>query len=148
MAKKTQTLGMLIDLARNDMEAASRQLAELVQTRRQAEQQLEALHSYRKDYADRLLQETQSGLTASNYHNFRQFISTLDDAISQQNRILEQMDAKLGKAQDLWKAEKRRLSSFETLKTRHLRQEAVHESRREQRLNDEISARRFRGLGH
>lgn len=148
MAKRTQTLSMLIDLARNNMDEAARQLAQLSQTRTAAEQQLEALHSYRKDYAERLLQQTQSGVTASNYHNFRQFIATLDDAISQQNRILEQMDAKLGKAQDLWKAEKRRLNSFETLQTRQMRQESVHEMRREQRLNDEISARRFRGLGH
>ncbi|HUH88905.1 MAG TPA: flagellar export protein FliJ [Pusillimonas sp.] len=147
MVKKTQTLNMLIDLARTDMDDAARRLAQLVEARRGAEQQLEALHSYRKDYAERLLQETKTGLTASNYHNFRQFIATLDDAISQQNTILEQMDAKLRTGQESWKAEKRRLSSFETLQTRQLRQEAVHESRREQRMNDEISARGFRGLG-
>jgi len=139
---------MLVDLARNDTDEAARQLALLNKARRDAEQQLQALHSYRQDYAERLQRESKSGLTASNYHNFRQFIATLDEAISQQNRILEQMDSRLQKGLDSWQAEKRRLSSFETLQTRQLQQQAVHEARREQRMNDEISARGYRGMGH
>lgn len=145
---KTSTLDTLVDLARNDTDEAARQLAQLNNARRDAEQQLESLHSYRKDYAERLQQQSRSGLTASNYHNFRQFIATLDDAISQQNKILEQLDARLSKGRDSWQAEKRRLSSFETLQTRQLRRQAVLDSRREQRLNDEISARGSRGMGH
>ncbi|WP_397475580.1 flagellar export protein FliJ [Pusillimonas sp.] len=144
---KSSTLDMLIDLARNDADEAARELAQLAKSRQDAEQQLEALHTYRQDYAERLQQVSKSGLTASNYHNFRQFIATLDDAISQQNKILEQLDAKLQQGRDSWQAEKRRLSSFETLQTRQLRHQAVLESRREQRLNDEISARGPRGLG-
>ena len=147
MADKSSTLDRLIDLARNDADEAARKLTQLAQARKEASQQLDALHSYRKDYAERLLNESKTGLTASNYHNFRQFIATLDDAISQQNKILEQMDAKLRKGQDSWHAEKKRLNSFEVLQTRQLRQEAAHELRREQRINDEISARGFRGLG-
>ena len=145
---KTSTLDMLIDLAKNDTDEAARKLAQMANARRDAEQQLEALHSYRLDYAQRLQQASQTGLTASNYHNFRQFIATLDEAISQQNKILEQLDARLSKGREAWQAEKRRLSSFETLQTRQLRQQAVFESRREQRFYDEISARGPRGMGH
>ena len=144
---KSSTLNTLIDLARNDTDEAARELAQMAKQRQDAQQQLEALHSYRQDYAERLQQVSKSGLTASNYHNFRQFIATLDDAISQQNKILEQLDAKLQQGRDSWHAEKRRLSSFETLQTRQLRHQAVLESRREQRLNDEISIRGPRGLG-
>lgn len=147
MAKKSSTLNMLIDLARNDTDDAARALAQLAKARQDAEQQLDALHTYRRDYAERLQEETKSGLTASNYHNFRQFIATLDEAISQQNKMLEQLDAKMQKGRDSWQAEKRRLSSFETLQTRQLRQQAVIESRREQRINDEISAHGPRRLG-
>lgn len=145
---KSRTLNMLVDLARNDTDEAARELAQLFKSRQEAEQQLEALHSYRLDYAERLQQVSKTGLTASNYHNFRQFIATLDEAISQQNKILEQLDARLQQGRDSWQAEKRRLSSFETLQTRQLRQQAVLESRREQRLSDEISTRGPRGLGH
>ncbi len=145
---KASTLDMLIDLARNDTDEAARQLAQLHKARQDAEQQLQALHTYRKDYAERLQQVSKTGLTASNYHNFRQFIATLDEAISQQNKILEQMDARLQKGRDSWQAEKRRLSSFETLQTRQMRQQALHDARREQRMNDEISARGYRGMGH
>lgn len=148
MVKKTSTLSMLIDLARNDTDEAAQQLAQMAQAVQAAQQQLDALHSYRKDYAERLQQASETGLTATNYHNFRQFIATLDDAITQQNKMLEQIDAKLHQAKNTWLAEKKRLSSFETLQTRQLRHEAAHESRREQRLNDEISNRSFRSLFH
>src|SRR5690606_3011126 len=143
---KSSTLNMLIDMARNDTDEAARELAKLVKARHDAQQQLDALHSYRKDYAERLQEESKSGLTASNYHNFRQFIATLDDAMSQQNKILEQLDARLQQGRDAWQAEKRRLNSYETLQTRRLRDQAVIEARREQRLNDEMSARGRRGL--
>jgi len=143
---KSSTLNMLIDLARNDTDDAARELAKMAKARQEAQQQLDALHSYRKDYAERLQEASKSGLTASNYHNFRQFIATLDDAVSQQNKILEQLDAKLQQGRDAWLAEKRRLNSFETLQTRQLRHQAVIEARREQRLTDEMSARGPRGL--
>lgn len=145
---KPSPLNTLIDLARNDTDEAARKLAELAKGRRDAEAQLQALHGYRLDYAERLQKVSQSGLSASNYHNFRQFIATLDEAISQQNRILEQIDARMQNGRDAWQAEKKRLSSFETLQTRQLRQQTVLETRREQRMNDEMAARGFRGMGH
>src|SRR5690554_5702651 len=141
---KSSTLNMLIDMARNDTDEAARELAKLVKARHDAQQQLDALHSYRKDYAERLQEESKSGLTASNYHNFRQFIATLDDAISQQNKVVAQIDARIEQDRQHWYAEKRRVNSFEALQTRDKRLLQLRENRAEQRANDEISANLYR----
>ena len=140
MAKHTP-LHTLIELASNNVDEATKQLQQLAGSRNEAAQQLSVLQTYREDYAERLQKSTQAGLSASNYHNFRQFILTLDDAIMQQNRVVVQMDAKLETGRKQWQDEKRRLSSYETLLSRQMRQQAVREQRREQRVTDEISAR-------
>jgi len=134
---------VLIDLTRNNADEAARKLQTLTNERRQAEDQLSTLRSYRQDYAERLQRATQSGMSASNYHNFRQFIATLDEAISQQNRVVAQIDAKIEGGKQDWQAEKRRLNSFETLLARHARHQAIRNQRIEQRANDEISANLF-----
>ncbi len=138
------SLNTLIDLAKDGANKAGKQLQLLTTERHQAETQLSTLHDYRLDYAQRLQKATQTGLSASNYHNFRQFIATLDEAISQQNSIVAQMDARIEKGRQQWYAEKRRLNSFEALQTRQARQRVLRENRTEQLASDEISANLYR----
>src|SRR5690606_19770141 len=140
----SRPLDILIDLARDHADEAARQLQQLTAARRSAENKLSMLMEYRQDYAQRLQVATQGGLTATNYHNFRQFIATLDEAISQQNKAVAQIDLKIERGRDHWNEEKRKLNSFETLQSRQARQQALRENRQEQRFNDEISANLFR----
>lgn len=143
MAPETP-LDVLINLAQDKLDAAGRTLAELGNERRQAQGQLATLDGYRADYTQRLQSTTEGGVTASNYHNFRQFIATLDEAISQQNRIIAQIDTRLEAGRKRWHDEKRRLNSYETLKARQIRQSQYHEQRREQRASDEAAASLYR----
>ncbi|MER1966535.1 flagellar export protein FliJ [Castellaniella sp. GW247-6E4] len=140
MANERAPLAMLIELSRNKVEDAGRLLAELSTQRRQAQGQLDTLDGYRGDYAKRLQASTHDGVSASNYHNFRRFIATLDEAISQQNKIIAQIDTRLDAGRQQWTAEKRRLSSYEALKARQDRQAQSREQRLEQRISDELSA--------
>ena len=145
---KSNPLDTLIELTPNQTEQAERKLQLLTAERRNAQEQLSTLHVYRQDYAERLMKSTESGMSASNYHNFRQFIATLDEAISQQNRVVAHIDLKIEAGKKHWYAEKRRLSSFETLQARKKQQQRVVDNRNEQRANDEISANIFRRTGN
>ena len=138
------TLTTLIDLARQAVDDAARQLRALADARQEADGQLNTLQDYRQDYLQRLNQATQAGLSASNYHNFQQFIATLDQAISQQNKHVSQLDARIELGRAEWRQCQRKLSSFEALQARDERVRAERETRREQRLNDEISAALYR----
>lgn len=140
------SLPTLIDLARNHADDAAKALQQLNQERQNAQSQLNALHDYRLDYAQRLQQATEGGLSASNYHNFRQFIATLDQAISQQNKVVAQIDQKIEAGRQRWYAEKRRLNSYEALQSRQAKQQQAYENRKEQLASDETSAALYRRL--
>ncbi|WP_323017905.1 flagellar export protein FliJ [Castellaniella sp.] len=139
-------LDVLINLTQDKLDEAGRVLADLAAQRREAQGQLKTLDNYRSDYTQKLQDTTESGVTASNYHNFRHFIATLDEAISQQNRIIAQIDIRIEAGRQQWHHEKRHLNSYETLKTRQLRQLATREQRREQRASDEAAAGLYRRL--
>jgi flagellar FliJ protein len=144
---KPEPLETLIDLAQVNADEAARKLQLLKIERHNADEQLATLHVYRQDYAERLQKATQNGMSASNYHNFRQFIATLDDAISQQNRVVAQIDLRIENGKKRWYTEKRRLSSFETLQSMQKHQQTLLDNRKEQRNNDEISANLLRRAG-
>lgn len=76
----------------------------------------------------------------SNYHNFYRFIGTLDQAITQQNSLLEHLEAKITQQQQQWLAAKQRLNAYQTLQERRDQQQAERLARLEQRENDELSA--------
>ena len=141
---RESSLDVLINLTQDRLDEAGRLLADLNSQLHQAQGQLGTLDDYRTDYTRRLQATTASGVTASNYHNFRQFIATLDDAISQQNRVIAQIDTRLEAGRRLWHEEKQRLSSYETLKARQLRLYQYHEQRREQLATDEAAANQYR----
>ena len=144
--EKHSSLPTLIELAKNQADAAGKALAQLQTERQKAQAQLDTLHEYRLDYAQRLQQVTESGLSASNYHNFRQFIATLDQAISQQNKVVAQFDTKIQAGKVRWVEENQRLRSYEALQTRQREQALRQQNRREQLATDETSAMLYRRL--
>src|SRR3546814_19053350 len=111
--------------------------SDLSTQRTHAQSQLSILDTYRADYTQRLQQTTEDGVSASNYHNFRRFIATLDEAISQQNRVVAQIDARIQAGQQQWYAEKRRTRPFETLKARQDHNLRHPEKRRDQPAREE-----------
>lgn len=137
-------LNLLIDVANEAVDDAAKAIQKAATERDKAKEQLEMLHAYRLDYAQRLQENTQGGVTASNYLNFRRFLNTLDDAISQQNSIVAQSESRLEAGRRQWYAEKRRLGAYEALDTRQRQQQALRDARREQRASDEIAANLFR----
>ena len=141
---KNPSLNLLIDVTHEAVDEAAKALQRAATDRSKAQEQLEMLHAYRLDYAQRLQESAEGGVTASNYLNFRRFLNTLDEAISQQNNIVAQSESRLAAGRLQWQAEKQRLSAYEALQTRQRQQQAVHEARREQRASDEIAANLFR----
>lgn len=138
----------LIDLAEQQLEQQQTNMLRANQEHQQAQQQLGALQQYREDYAQRLLQTSQSGMSMANYHNFHRFIGTLDQAISQQNRVIQQISQQVAKQQQRWLAAKQRLNAYETLQKRRDVAAAEQLLRQEQRQNDELSSAMFYRAHH
>lgn len=137
-------LDTLIELAKDHTDQAARRLGSLQAARNNAERQLTMLHDYRADYLQRLQNAMMTGMSAADCHNYQRFIATLDDAIEQQRAVLEQAATHLEEGKEQWREERRKLNSFDALAQRRQQSQAREDARREQRLNDEYSARLVR----
>lgn len=140
MARK-QSLDTLIDLARDQLDDATRQLGGLQQSRLSAENQLSALENYLADYRVRLQSAVQSGLSAAGWQNYQRFIGVLESAIDEQRQVLQYAENELAQGQDHWRDRKRHLNAFDTLAQRRQKHHQLAADRRDQRAADEHANR-------
>ncbi|WP_233865174.1 flagellar export protein FliJ [Paraburkholderia adhaesiva] len=137
-------LQTLIGLAQDDVDAAAQRLGRVQRERSEVETQLDALITYRDEYHTRFTESARQGMAAGSVRNFQAFIDTLDSAIEQQRRMLEQATARVEAAKPEWQRCKQKLGSFEVLQSRQDEVAARKEARREQRDADEHAARILR----
>ena len=143
MTKQT-ALQTLIGLAQDDVDAATQRLGRVQRERAEIEKQLKALIDYRDEYHARFTESARAGMAAGNVRNFQAFIDTLDSAIDQQRRMLEQATQRVEAAKPDWQRSKQKLGSYEVLESRQNAVEARKDARREQRDADEHAARVLR----
>lgn len=138
---KPFTLQPLIDLTQHQHETATRKLGQLNQLQQSAQQKLDTLLEYRKDYQNRLQEAAQSGMDPVQLRNFQNFINKLDEAISQQRKALEQskVSAQIGRAE--FDTTQRKLKSFDTLHQRHVEMQRKIAEKSEQKMLDEHTGR-------
>ncbi|MFC5429091.1 flagellar export protein FliJ [Paraburkholderia denitrificans] len=137
-------LQTLIGLAQDEVDTATQRLGRLQRERGEVEKQLQALITYRDEYHTRFTESARQGMAAGNVRNFQAFIDTLDAAINQQRRMLDQATVRVEAAKPEWQRCKQKLGSYEVLQTRQDQVAARKEARREQRDSDEYAARILR----
>ncbi|WP_027816079.1 flagellar export protein FliJ [Paraburkholderia bannensis] len=137
-------LQTLIGLAQDDVDAATQRLGRVQRERGEVEQQLKALIDYREEYHVRFTESARAGMAAGNVRNFQAFIDTLDAAIEQQRRMLDQATQRVEAAKPEWARTKQKLGSYEVLQSRQDAVQARKEAKRDQRDSDEFAARALR----
>ncbi len=130
----------LLDLEALRTDVASRQLALLLSQDIAVENKLQLLTGYRSNYQERLQVTMREGLAGSEWRNYQQFMSRLDQAIAQQQDLLDAARERVASGRDKLQMQQRKQESFDTLAQRHRQQQAVEEQRREQRLQDEYTS--------
>jgi flagellar protein FliJ len=141
---KHSPLQTLIGLAQDDLDAAAQRLGRAQREKSEIETQLQSLVAYREEYHTRFTESARQGMAAGNVRNFQAFIDTLDAAIEQQRRLVDQAAARLEAAKPEWQRSKQKLGSYEVLQARQDEVAARVEARREQRDADEYAARVLR----
>lgn len=139
--KTPSSLIILRDLAQNMAEQAAQQLGQARQAQQAAEQQLSMLLNYQDEYRHRLNTTLNDGMGSASWHNYQQFIGTLEQAIVQHRHQLLQWNEKVSQAVRHWQDKQQRLNAFDTLHTRALSAEQVLENKRDQKLMDEFAQR-------
>lgn len=136
----TTPFATLLELARNQTDAASRRLGELQRAQLSAREQLVLLERYRSDYLAQLDAHMARGLSTDRLRNFQHFIATLDDAIAQQARLSEEAGHRLDEGRQAWQRSARKQGAFDTLAGRFKRHALQAAGKKEQRETDERAA--------
>lgn len=138
---KTFSLQPLLNLAHQKNESATRKLGQLNQQQQAAQNKLDTLQQYRRDYQTRFQEATRNGMDQTGLRNFQDFINRLDDAIAQQRQAVEQTSHSVDTGRTELKDAQRKMKSFDTLAQRHVEAERKLETKNEQRLQDEYAGR-------
>jgi flagellar protein FliJ len=131
----------LVHLAHQQNDDATRKFGQLIQQQQAAQTKLNTLEQYREDYQMRLQQEIQNGINQINLRNFQNFIRRLDEAVTQQLNVLEQISRAIQAGRSELENTQRKMRSFDTLAQRHIEKEKKLEGKLEQRQQDEHSGR-------
>ena len=137
-------LQTLLDLANNRMDDAARKLGELIASERAVEEKLSILMEYRAEYHARFVEAACNGIGLDAWRNFSAFLGRLDDAITQQQRVVSDSKQRTEQGQQAWVDQRNRVKAFDTLSQRHQSAQARKEAKQEQRLTDEHAAKQFR----
>lgn len=135
-------LATLIDLANKEADEAAKKLGDAVRVREEAAGKLDLLMQYRNDYAQRCQSNLASGISTTHLNNFHVFMHKLDQAIAGQRQVVGETGQRAEQARIAWIACEQKKMSFVALSDRADKAQARHESRRDQKQNDEHAARR------
>lgn len=138
---KPFSLQPLVHLAQQRNDAAAKKLGQLNQQQQTAQDKLDALLQYRRDYQLKFQEAAQLGMSPVDMKNFQDFIGRLDQAIRQQQSAIEKarIGVQNGRAELLDTT--RKMKSFDALAQRHVEAEKKLEAKQEQRTQDEFTGR-------
>jgi len=140
----SNALQTLIELAQNRMDDAAKRLGALLASGQAHEQKLEILVQYREEYHSRFRAAAQTGISPEAWRNYSTFIAKLDEAVFEQEQIVARAREQVVAGKQAWVDERNRKKAFDTLATRQQAVALRKESRAEQRITDEHSAKLFR----
>jgi flagellar FliJ protein len=138
---KPFSLQPLVHLAQQKNDAATKRLGQLNQQQQTAQQKLDALLQYRKDYQLKFQEAAKNGMAPADMKNFQDFIGRLDQAIQQQTAVAEKAKAGVQTGRNELMDTTRKMKSFDTLAQRHVEAEKKLEAKSEQRIQDEHTGR-------
>lgn len=138
---KPFSLQPLVQLAKQKNDAAIKNLGKLNQQQQSAQDKLAMLQQFRRDYQDKFQEAARNGMAPNDLRNFQDFIYRLDQAIGQQQGVIELAALSTDAGRVELKEAQRKMQSFDTLAERHAEVEKKREAQVEQKIQDEHSGR-------
>lgn len=136
-------LQTLLDFALNQTDEAARSLHALKAHWTEVADRLEQLRDYQKDYQQRLEEAISEGMRIATLRDYQAFLAKIEVAIKQQQEELERSKQRWESGRTAWHTQKRKLSAYDILSSRHHTNEMQRESRIEQRVQDELAMKSF-----
>jgi flagellar export protein FliJ len=142
---KIKRMSLLVQLAQNNEDDRSKHLAQARAAMDDAKEQLANLQEYRANYLESLRGKMSGASNPYNLTSYQQFVSQLADAISQQERVVEQCQVFFEKIKSLWVHAREKRLSLERLRDEAKRQyEQQRDKKEEARILDDFVANKYR----
>ena len=140
--KRSKRLQRVSELGEHEEQRAGRQLAAAREAQGGAQQMLEQLQGYRKEYLQLFEQQRATGMDPVRYSNFQRFFDQLDRAIEEQRSALASSEQRVQQQQALWLEKRQNTEIMSKLTGRLTAEEHRADEKREQKLADELSSQR------
>ena len=137
------TLQPVMDLAREQVDAATIRLGQTMQRLMAADRQLQTLLQYREEYQSKLRDSVTSGIDPAHWRNFHLFLAKLDAGIDSARAQADGAREAAKKAQAEWQELQRKLKAYGVLADRHQRDQQLVSAKREQRESDDRAANHY-----
>lgn len=137
----TSTLTMLLNLASEEVDLATKNLAVANQALKSAQEKKQMLHTYKQDYINQHNAQLSSGLGKELHLNYQRFLQNLAQAIDGQEQMVKAAEYERDKKREVLQKAQQKKMSYEVLISR-AEKKAVHmANKREQKLMDEFAMR-------
>ncbi len=128
-------------IARKKENDAAARFGQARRQRDEARQRLRELQDYRAEYLDRYAAAVAAGEAAARLQEYQVFITRLEQAIAEQQRILARRQMACEQARQTWNGEYTHSRAIGRVVERKTEEEAQDRARREQRLIDDRGVR-------
>ena len=133
----------VMDLARNNVDAATARLGQAMQRLMDADRKLQTLLQYREEYQAKFRDSATSGIDTTHWRTFHLFLAKLDAGVEGARAQADAARETAKRAQADWQDQQRKLKAYGVLAERHEREQQIVTARREQRETDERTANAF-----
>lgn len=138
-------LQVLLDLSRDRVQAAGAELQRLREHWVEAQGKLDQLTGYQTEYASALQERLSTGIPAHLLADYRLFLDKLAQAVRAQGSEVERRRLSWEQGHARWLKLRQREQALVVLLQRHHAAELLHESRREQKQQDEFALSSAKG---
>jgi flagellar protein FliJ len=136
---KSKRFEPIHEIASSSAKDLSRSMAEAGRKVTELERQIEQLHAYRDEYVRN--SQTNDAMDAVKLQNYRSFLDRLGEALSQQQKSLENARKEFEKRRASWSEKRIEAESLNRVVDRFRKEEQSAADRREQREGDDVAMR-------
>jgi flagellar FliJ protein len=138
----------LIELSVREVDEHAKRLGLAMRAQTEQEEKLALLQQYRNDYEDRCQASLSTGLSTTEYQNYRVFLNKLEDAIAGQQEVIKIAIHKVAFEKLNWQTAERKRMSYDALAKRGQLQAQQQATKRDQKETDEYANRAFANKIH
>jgi len=139
----TERLSLLIKVQKEREDNLQGHFVRAQQAYLQAEQKYQGLANYRTEYIQQSLLQGSVGLGGRQYNQYVSFISKLDQALTQQGRVVQQSRNAAEQRRQSWLKMQTKRKALEKLVEQAQLKAQLIADRQQQKLADEYAAQRF-----